>query len=91
MNDDNILEILKIDLQLSVDSIDGYLKNLIILSKEAINEEGITLSETSISDGMLVEMYTAYLYRKRKGTESVMPRMLRYNLNNRLLKQKAKE
>lgn len=35
-----------------------------------------------------MEMYAAYLVRKR-ATEEAMPRMLRWALNNRLFSQKA--
>ncbi len=88
MADENILDILKMDLQISVDIMDEYLLSLIQLAKDSISVEGIQLQETSISDGMLVEMYSAYLYRKRK-EDAPMPRYLRWNLNNRLLGQKA--
>ena len=49
--------------------------------------EGIALAET-LEDAQLVEMYAAYLVRKRATTEP-MPRMLRWALNNRLFSQKA--
>ena len=88
MADENILDILKMDLQISVDIMDEYLLSLIQLAKDSISVEGIQLQETSMSDGMLVEMYSAYLYRKRK-EDAPMPRYLRWNLNNRLLGQKA--
>lgn len=62
-----------------------------------IEREGIVLEDTT-SDQMLVSMYAMWLYDKRKTTGSKytsyyiqnMPRMLRYNLNNRLLSQKVK-
>ena len=65
MTDEDILKILKIDLQISVDTYDDYLRNMICLAKEAISDEGIQLMESE-RDGMLVEIYAAYLYRKRK-------------------------
>lgn len=60
-----------------------------------ITREGIHLVETSTSDQMLVSMYATWLYDKRKTTGSKytsyyiqnMPRMLRYNLNNRLMQE----
>ena len=88
MNDESILTILKIDVQISSDAYDEYLNTLITFSKKAIKTEGIILDD-STDDGMLVEMYAAYLYRKRKGESVVMPRSLRYLLNNRLMSQKA--
>lgn len=88
MNDADILVMLKIDLQISTIQRDAYLCNLIKLAKAAIEEEGITL-KTTVEDGMLVEMYAAYLYRKRRESDKAMPRSLRYGLNNRLLSQKG--
>ena len=88
MNNDEILKILKMDLQISVNGYDDYLSKTIELSKAAIHREGITLDEESTEDGMLVEMYAAYLYRKRR--ENIpMPRSLRYELNNKLISQKG--
>lgn len=86
----DILEVLKIDLQISTSSTayDGYLKNLIQSAKAAIKREGIDLKD-DIEDEMLVETYAAYLYRSRRKREA-MPEYLRYSLNNRLLSQKAK-
>lgn len=88
MSKDDILTILKNDLQISVSNYDAYLKNIIILAEKAIAKEGINL-DNSTEDGMLVEMYAAYLYRKRRGESAEMPRSLRYMLNNRLISQKA--
>lgn len=88
MTNDAILISLKIDLQISTPAMDEYLFNLMDEAREKIKEEGITLSDSSISDGMLVEMYAAYLYRQRKSGDA-MPRMLRYALNNRLFSEKA--
>lgn len=89
MTDENILEILKTDLQISADAYDEYLGNVVGLARKAISDEGIKLDAESDGDGMLVELYAAYLYRKRKDEKAAMPRMLRYMLNNRLLRQKA--
>ncbi len=78
-----ILPLLKMDLDIHTNKRDEYLNTLILSAKEFIEEEGITLGQ-SYGDTLLIEMYAAYLYRKRK--ENVeMPRMLRYALNNRLL------
>lgn len=88
MGDNDILTALKVDLQISSNSYDAYLKNILELAKAAIAREGITIAET-VEDGMLIEMYAAYLYRKRRGENAAMPRSLRYALNNRLMSQKA--
>lgn len=89
MKETEILEILKVDLGISAEAYDKYLKNMIESAKAAITGEGIKLQDNT-EDNMLIEMYAAYLYRKRKdGAE--MPRQLRWILNNRLFGQKAKE
>ena len=91
MTEDDILAMLKIDLEISVTQRDEYLKNMIKLAEAAIKKEGINLGETNctVEDGMLIQMYAAYLYRKRKEKDSAMPRSLRYALNNRLFSQKG--
>lgn len=53
-----------------------------------ITREGITLDLDNVSDEMLIVMYAAYLYDKRHDGVSIMPRALRYNLNNRLFQEK---
>ena len=53
-----------------------------------IEREGITLDLDDVSDDMLVTMYANYLYDKRKDGVAIMPRVLRYNLNNRLFQEK---
>ena len=70
-----------------------YLSQAVDAAFAFIAREGITLEDT-VEDLQLVEMYAAYLVRKRasSGGDSVagaMPRMLRWALNNRLFAQKA--
>ena len=88
MADADLLAILKVDLQVSSTALDTYLNALIASAKDYISTEGITLADTE-SDGMLVEMYAAYLYRRRREENVQMPRMLRWALNNRLFSQKG--
>ena len=88
MPDADVLKILKLDLQISVNSLDDYLLTIIQAARNFIANEGITLTD-DISDMMLVEMYAAYLYRKRREEKAEMPRMLRWALNNRLLSEKG--
>lgn len=83
MTNAEILTLLKIDLQISATSLDTYLSTLIETARAFIAKEGVTLND-SAEDGMLVEMYAAYLYRKRRETDTGMPRMLRWAMNNRL-------
>lgn len=88
MADSDILTILKVDLQIAVNRLDEYLLALIQSARRFITQEGITLSD-SMDDAVLVEMYAAYLYRRRREENAAMPRMLRYALNNRLLSEKG--
>ena len=92
MNDAAILAAVKVDLQISTDEADSsYFLPLIQSAKEYIRTEGIVLDDSSEGDGILVEMYAAYLYRARKKETTEMPRMLRYALNNRLFSQKGSQ
>lgn len=88
MTDAEILTILKTDLQVSSQALDTYLQSLILASRGFIEKEGIALAADA-EDAMLVEMYAAYLYRRRREENAQMPRMLRWALNNRLLSQKG--
>lgn len=88
----DILTILKSDLDIASTSTskDALLNNLIDLSISAITREGITLSDPyTTEDGTLIEMYAAFLFRRRKDASATMPHSLRYQLNNLLLSQKA--
>ena len=88
MTDADILTILKTDLMVSSSALDTYLQTLIASAKDYISTEGITLADSQ-SDGMLVEMYAAYLYRRRREENVQMHRMLRWALNNRLFSEKG--
>lgn len=102
MTTNEILTVLKTDLQISAKQYDAYLTNIITLAKAAIEREGIILKTASctsateeeqnyiVEDAMLIEMYAAYLYRKRKEENTAMPRMLRYELNTRIFSQKGR-
>lgn len=82
MTDVEILSILKMDLQIASAALDSYLAALVASARGFITREGIILTD-SAEDGMLIEMYAAYLYRKRREKNAVMPRALRWALNNR--------
>jgi len=106
MNNETILTMLKQGLEIITDYMDEEsksAKNLELMqyietAEVFIEREGIVLEDT-VSDQMLVSMYAMWLYDKRKTTGSKytsyyiqnMPRMLRYNLNNRLLQQKVRD
>lgn len=85
-----LLSFLKYDLQLVTAAFDTYLTQLLDAAVDFITREGIELTD-SAEDLQLVQMYAAYLYRKRAQNDPVMPRMLRFALNNRLFSQKMNE
>ena len=89
MTDADILSLLLVDLgeMFPSEARTGYLQQCIGAAKAFITRKGIALAGT-LEDAQLVEMYAAYLVRKRATTEP-MPRMLRWALNNRLFSQKA--
>ena len=91
MTNAEILTLLQVDLGEMYPSQQrqAYLNQAISAAQAFITREGVTLTD-SVEDGQLVEMYAAYLVRKRATTEP-MPRMLRWALNNRLFSQKASE
>ena len=97
MDDNTMLEMLKIDLGISTTAYDTRLSQCLQTAALEIAREGITLTD-SMSDGNLQVMYAAWLWRKRIGggnemgnTETVsgMPRMLRWLMNNRLFEEKT--
>lgn len=89
MENSDRLILLKKDLQLTTVSQDDYLMTLLELSGKLIEREGIRLIPDDIESEMVRIHYAAYLFRKRAGTDTSMPRFLRYELNNLLFSQKA--
>lgn len=91
MTNAEILTLLQVDLGEMYPSQQrqAYLNQAISAAQAFITREGINLTD-SVEDGQLVEMYAAYLIRKR-AEDTGMPRMLRWALNNRLFSQKASE
>lgn len=91
MDPSTVLPLLQVDLGelYPTEQRQAYLTQAINAAVAFITREGIALT-SSAEDVQLVEMYAAYLVRKRATTEA-MPRMLRWALNNRLFSQKAKE
>lgn len=85
-----ILEMLKVDLGMVTTAYDTRLTAIINAAMGAIAMEGITLDAAHADDMQLVTMYSAWLWRRRDSMD-VMPRMLRWALNNRLMSQKASD
>ena len=88
MNESTMLDMLKIDLGITTTAYDERLLQYLTSARDAITKEGITLDDSVISDGNLVVMYAAWMWRKRATNEG-MPRMLRWQLNNRLFGEKV--
>ena len=88
MNDSTMLEMLKVDLGISTDAYDTRLAQYLTTARQNIITEGVTLDYDDIGDCTLVIMYAAWLWRKRDTGEG-MPRMIRYELNNRLFSEKV--
>jgi len=85
-----ILSALKVDLGNMIStSYDNRFKQIIQASYKAIVREGVkTLNADDIEDIELIVMYASWLWRKRDTGEG-MPRMLRWQLNNRVMSEKA--
>lgn len=89
----DVLTLLKADLNMlnPDETRTAQLSHLIEAADAFIRREGVRLTYPySVEDGQLVMMYASYLYRKR-ATAEPMPRMLRYELNNRLFSSKGGE
>lgn len=94
-----IISMLKVDLGIRNTTLyDERLTQLLTASKAAIIAEGAaTLDDTDPLDQQLIVMYAAWLWRKRDGTlgtrqnvdMTAMPRMLRFELNNRVFREKT--
>ena len=94
MTDEHLLSMLRADLEQPSPTVNEYLLDLLGVAKERIAAVGINIDENSISDGGLIVMFAAYLYRKRKADNpkgvDKMPRMLRSAINDRLMAEKGK-
>ena len=94
-----LITMLKYNLEIITDYMDTeaelqketQLKQYIDSAISFIEREGITINYGNIGDLMLITMYSAYLYDKRMDGVSVMPRALRYNLNNRVFQEKVND
>ena len=92
----SLLVMLEANLEIFTDWMDAdakakketELSQYIVSAISFIEREGINLDLDDVSDDMLVTMYANYLYDKRKDGVAIMPRVLRYNLNNRLFQEK---
>ena len=94
MTDEHLLSMLRADLEQPSPTVNEYLLDLLGVARERIAAVGLNIDENSISDGGLIVMFAAYLYRKRKADNpkgvDKMPRMLRSAINDRLMVEKGK-
>lgn len=88
MDTTTMLAQLKVDLGITTDAYDNRLTQYLNAAASQIAREGITLDLSSADDALLQVMYAAWMWRKRDSGEG-MPRMLRYQMNNRLFQEKV--
>lgn len=96
MDISDLLTMLKTDLGISTTTAyDQRLTQYLETAIQAITREGATIATLSggaysvatVEDAELIVLYAAWMWRKRDSGEG-MPRMLRYQLNNRILSEK---
>lgn len=90
MDDQSRLSLLKANLSAIGSTIyDELFLSLLTSAKSMIEREGITLDLDEQEDNNLIVGYATWLFQQRESPEMPMPRWLRYNLNNRVLHEKA--
>lgn len=88
MDTTTMLAQLKVDLGITTDAYDNRLTQYLNAAAGQIAREGITLNSSKADDVLLQVMYAAWMWRRRDSGEG-MPRMLRYQMNNRLFQEKV--
>ncbi len=88
MDTTTMLTQLKVDLGITTDAYDNRLTQYLNAAAGQIAREGITLDSSKDDDVLLQVMYAAWMWRRRDSGEG-MPRMLRYQMNNRLFQEKV--
>lgn len=86
MTDTDKVTMLKVDLGITTTAYDERLENYLQTARKMITREGVVLTsgeDETVDDINLNIMYAAWLWRKRDTGEG-MPRMLRWELNNRV-------
>lgn len=82
-NMEAMLAMLKVDLGIVTAAYDERLTQYLTAAAGSIKREGVTLDFVDLEDKQLVVMYAAWTWRRRDTMEG-MPRMLRWQLNNRI-------
>ena len=86
MTDADKVTMLKVDLGITTTAYDERLENYLQTARKMMAREGVVLTQDdaeTVDDINLNIMYAAWLWRKRDTGEG-MPRMLRWELNNRV-------
>lgn len=83
----DMLTMLKVDLGISTSAYDERLEQYLTAAQNAVAREGVTLNLGALEDMQLVIMYAAWMWRRRDSMDG-MPRMLRWQLNNRIFAEK---
>lgn len=87
MSNEQLLAMLKIDLGITASLYDTRLSQYLKTAQDEIEREGVNLSPSDdVADANLVIQYAAWMWRKRDTGEG-MPRMIRWQINNRLFSE----
>ena len=90
MDDQSRLALLKTNVGAIGSTIyDDLFLSLLSSAKSMIEREGIVLDLDAADDNNLIVGYATWLFQQREQPDMEMPRWLRYNMNNRVLHQKA--
>ena len=82
MEETTKLQMLKIDLGINTSAYDERLTQYLASAKAEIEREGVKLTD-SVPDENLIVQYAAWMWRKRDSGEGI-PRMIRWQINNRI-------
>lgn len=82
MEDTTKLQMLKIDLGINTSAYDSRLTQYLASAKAEIEREGIKLTDSAPDENLIVQ-YAAWMWRKRDSGEGI-PRMIRWQINNRI-------
>ena len=87
MSNEQMLAMLKIDLGITASLYDTRLSQYLKTAQDEIEREGASISPSDdVADANLVIQYAAWMWRKRDTGEG-MPRMIRWQINNRLFSE----
>ena len=90
MDDQSRLALLKANVSAIGSTLyDDLFLSLLTSAVSMIEREGITLDMDSQEDNNLIVGYATWLFQQREDPAMPMPRWLRYNLNTKVLQQKA--